>query len=191
MLLGGPAATPSRPIKGQEGKRPPPRHQEIAAAARPHDARQVSERHGPVAGWYAMGIGGEPAADQGITLVGKPVERGALGPGLLHEFELPLQVPVQAQEEQARLLPAFRQVRSADTKEAVAVGDVELLARAGVEALARIGTTNVGTIRAFEPLWVLGAEQEVVVRLERGPARGARVIGGPRRRRLARRPRTG
>jgi len=55
------------------------------------------------------------------------MEGRAFQPGLLHEFELPLEVAVEAHEEQAGLLSLPGHVRAADTDDAVAVADVDLV----------------------------------------------------------------
>src|SRR3954447_14259040 len=146
--------------------RPPPRQKEIAAAARGDEAGQLGETDRPVMGRNAVAGGAVAGAGQRIALAGETMERGAVDPGLLQEFELPLDIAVQADEEQAGLLSRLRLIAPADADNAMPIADRDLLFRAGRETLARIGAADMRAERTAQALRVLGAEQEVVVRRE-------------------------
>jgi hypothetical protein len=104
------------------------------------------------------------------------MKRQTADPGLLHEFELPLDIPVQAHEEQSPPLTGLRYIGAADPDDAMTIGDLDLLTRPRMEALAWIGAADMGAERAPQPLRIFGSEQKVVVRLEFRPGVCA---GGP------------
>src|SRR2546423_10869509 len=114
------------------------------------------------------------------------MKRWAHQPGLLHEFELPLDIPVQAHEQEARLLSGLFLVDATDAHDAVTIGDRDLIIGAWIEAVARIDAADMRAIRAAERFGIFRAEQEIIVagaprRLGRG-AVGSFGWSRPRRR---------
>src|SRR5688572_30150833 len=160
------AAPDNRPLRREIGQEPPPGQEEVSAAARLHKSPQAvhAERSGAARDRVAALPAG--VREQRIAFVGQPVEGPALHPGLLHELELLFQSAIEAHEEDALLLASFRPVEPADPDNAVAIGDGQLLQRAGLETFARIGAADMGAKRATQRLGILAPEQEVVVRLE-------------------------
>src|SRR5215510_6893509 len=107
------------------------RQEEVAAAERAHELRHALEPHRRLARRQAEPIVGRirtgmTRADDRIALVHQAVERRRLQPRLLDELELPLEVRVQAHEEEARTRAVARLVAAADAQDAMAVRDREL-----------------------------------------------------------------
>src|SRR3954471_9878040 len=94
------------------------------------------------------------------------MKRRTTDPGLLHEFELPLDIPVQAHEEQPPPLTRLRFIATPDPDDAMPVCDRDLLLRSWIKTLARIGAPDMGAERAAQPLRIFRSEQEVVVGFE-------------------------
>ena len=82
-------------------------------------------------------------ADDRIAFVHQAVKGWRLEPRLLDELELPLEIGVEAHEEQAGVASFLRPITAADAKDAVTIGNRQLLLRAGIEALARIRAADV------------------------------------------------
>ncbi len=86
---------------------------------------------------------------------------------------MPLDIGVEAHEQQPRIFAVPMLVEAADAHDAVPVADRDLLGRTRHLAVARIGAADVGAERAADRLRVLGAEQEIVVGIGRRlPRRG-------------------
>src|SRR4051812_11314701 len=113
------------------------------------------------------------------------MKRGTTDPSLLHEFELPLDIAVQAHEEQSPRLTRLRFIATSDPNDAVTVCDRDLLLRSWIKTLPRIGAPDMGAQRAAQPLRIFRSEQEVVVGFEFrmgicGASCGARPAGSDR-----------
>src|SRR5690606_35149882 len=89
----------------QEAHRPPAGQEEIATAPYPHELRQALNLAA-----HRLGLQGElvmhtteglACANQRVGIMVQAIEGGIAGPGVLHEFELPANVGVEADEMQA------------------------------------------------------------------------------------------
>ncbi len=87
----------------------------------------------------------------------------AAHPGLLHEFELALDIAIEAHKHQAVILAFLRHIGTADAQDAVTIADVDLILRAGIKTVARIGPADMGAKRAPQPLWIFGAKQKIII----------------------------
>src|SRR5260221_172205 len=86
-------------VSAQELKEPLARQEEVSAAQCRDEAFQRFEPHRSIAGWnHKSGAAFVVAADNRILLARQPMERRAVEPGLLNEFELAFDASVQAHE---------------------------------------------------------------------------------------------
>src|SRR5215510_9084692 len=158
-------------IAAEISQQPPARHEEIAAAEHLDETPQRHEADRSVAARHEIARAARIAAHNGILLANQAVKGHAPEPGLLDEFELPLDVAVQTHEQQTRMLIALRLVETSNAQDAVAVGDFDLLCRSGTEAVARIGAADVGAVGTAKRLGILFTEEEIVVGPRRRPDR--------------------
>ncbi len=113
-----------------------------------------------------------------INLILKPVKACCIRPGLLHELELPLDIGVQAHEEQAGLVEvALRIVAPAHPQDAMTIADGKLLRRISrPEGVPRIGSADMRSERAAQPVRIVLREQEIVVGAGRRVALGTGFV---------------
>ena len=95
-------------------------------------------------------------------------------PGLLQEFELALDVRIDAHEEQAGITLRLWYEGATDAQDAVAIADRELQRGPRLEAVAWIGAPGVGAQRAAQAVRVFDAVLELVVWRGRRGWRGCR-----------------
>ena len=91
------------------------------------------------------------------------MEVGSEQPGLLQEFELALDVRIDAHEEQAGITLRLWYEGTADAQDAVAIADRELQRGPRIEAVARIGAPDVSAQRAAQAVRIFDAVLELVV----------------------------
>src|SRR5262249_17327201 len=108
------------------------------------------------------------AAGQRIRVVVEAVERGAVEPGVLDEFELPGRVA--RGETYDRPGPPGRPVAGGPPQQPVPVGGVEGGGRLGAQRVAGVGPADVGADGAGEAARVVAVGEVVVVGQRRGIA---------------------
>src|SRR5258708_1290543 len=112
---------------------------------------------------------------QGIDLAVQAGEHRVVDPGLLHKFELTLNIAIEADEVQATLRAVVDHdifqamaIRTATSQDAVTVRRVQSGGRIRAERITRIGAADVGSDWTGNAVRIFGVVGEVVFVLKRG-----------------------
>src|SRR5437763_3835100 len=134
--------------------------------------------HAPVQ-WLSLyrkyGIPFLEIAHQGIDLAIQSGEHRVVDPGLLHKFELTLNIAIEANEVQTTVCAVIDHdifqamaIRTATSQDAVTVRRVQSGRRIRAERITRIGAADVGSDWASDAVRIFAVVAEVVFVLQRG-----------------------
>ena len=148
----------------QKAQSPPPWKEEVASSFHGDEIRHPRKAERPPCRGNRKPVRAACRRET-IDLILQAMEACRLRPSLLHKLELPLDIGVQAHEEQALFLElSLRAITPANPQDPVTVADGELFGRiARSERVSRIGSADMRSKRAAQSVGIVIREQEIVV----------------------------